>query len=183
MIDAGSMTETTEQPAPAKATGGFPPFDTTTFANQIFWLVISMAVLFVVLWRFAGPRIRQTITERRTMIQNELAKAQEDRQAAERATQAYQAPLLQARERARELNNQTRERAAQAVKRAEADADAKADQATAEAEARLAQVRAEAKGHIAAAAQAAAADIVARLTGEQVSADDAAAAVSAVQKG
>lgn len=177
------MNATTEQPAPAKGSGGFPPFDTTTFANQIFWLVVSMAVLFVVLWRFAGPRIREIITQRRDLIQKELAKAQEDRRAAERATAAYQAPLVEARERARALNTQTRERAAAAVKRAEADADARADQATTEAEARLAKVRAEAKGHIAIAAQAAAAEIVSRLTGERVSDADAVAAVSAVQKG
>ena len=30
--------------------GGFPPFDTTTFPSQLFWLVVTFAFLFTVLW-------------------------------------------------------------------------------------------------------------------------------------
>ena len=40
---AEDHTATTEAP---KKEGGFPPFDTTTFPSQLFWLVITFAGLF-----------------------------------------------------------------------------------------------------------------------------------------
>src|ERR1700749_2522105 len=106
------------------SSGGFPPFKTDTFASQIFWLVITMAVLFVVLWRFAGPRINSTLSNRRAMIHRDIEMAQENKRKAEQATVAYETPLFEARERAREMNNQYRDKAAADVKKAEAEADA-----------------------------------------------------------
>ncbi len=52
-----SVTTTTASTQGPQKPAGFPPFDTATFPSQIFWLVVSFAVLFVVLWRIAGPRI------------------------------------------------------------------------------------------------------------------------------
>ena len=178
MQEAPATTATTE--APTK-TGGFPPFDQTTFPTQIFWLVIAMAVLFVVMWRFAGPRIKGTLSQRRDLIHKEIETAQENKRKAEAATVAYETPLYEARERAKAINNQYRDKAAADVKKAEAAADASAEKATAEAEARLAKIRAEAKSHIVDTARDATIEIVSRLTGERISDADATAAVRAVQ--
>ncbi|HWA90379.1 MAG TPA: hypothetical protein VG889_10110 [Rhizomicrobium sp.] len=169
--------ETTTTGTEAPSGAGFPPFKAESFPSQIFWLVLTMTVLFVVLWRYAGPRIKQTLSERRGLIAKELETAQENRRKAEAATVAYETPLFEARERARQINNQYREQAAADVKKAEAEADASAEKATAEAEARLARIRAEAKSHIAGAAKDAVVEIVSRLTGERISDADAAAAV------
>jgi F-type H+-transporting ATPase subunit b len=176
------LAEATTTGTEAEGGVGFPPFKTESFPSQIFWLVITMAVLFVVLWRYAGPRIAGTLTERRGLINREIETAQENRRKAEAATVAYETPLFEARERARAINNQYREQAAADVRKAEAEADASAEKATAEAEARLARIRAEAKSHIADAARDAAVEIVSRLTGERVSDADAAAAVRAAQE-
>ena len=178
MQEAPATTATME--APAK-TGGFPPFDQTTFPTQVFWLVIAMAVLFVVMWRFAGPRIKGTLSQRRDLIHKEIETAQENKRKAEQATVAYETPLFEARERARAINNQYRDKAAADVKKAEAEADASAEKATTEAEARLAKIRAEAKTHIVDAARDATIEIVSRLTGERISDADATAAVRATQ--
>jgi F-type H+-transporting ATPase subunit b len=177
MLAEGTTSSTAQD-----AGGGFPPFKTDTFASQIFWLAITMAVLFIVLWRFAGPRIKDTLSNRRAMIHKDLETAQESKRKAEQATVAYETPLFEARERARAINNDFREKAAADVRKAEEDADARAEKVTAEAEARLAKIRAEAKGHIVQAAQDATVEIVSRLTGQRISAEDAAAAVRATQE-
>src|SRR5215471_10610564 len=135
MQDAPATTATTQAPQQGP---GFPPFKPESFPSQIFWLVVTMALLFVVLWRFAGPRIKGTLSERRALITKEIETAQENRRKAEQATVAYETPLFEARERARAINNEYRETAAAAVKQAETEADAKAEKATAEAEGRLA---------------------------------------------
>jgi F-type H+-transporting ATPase subunit b len=179
MIDAGSMNATTEQPASQEGSGGFPPFDTSTFPSQIFWLVVTFAFLFVVVWRVAGPRINGVITTRRNKINGDIAEAQKHRSDAEAASAAYQTALAGARARANAHAEETRKRISGEIDKAKADADAKAHEATAKAEASIQAMRVEAKASMTNAARDAAIEIVAHLTGETVSAEDAAAAVKA----
>ncbi|HEX7725532.1 MAG TPA: hypothetical protein VF410_03165 [Rhizomicrobium sp.] len=173
------MNATTEQPAPHEATGGFPPFDTTTFPSQLFWLVVTFAALFVVMWRVAGPRINGVITTRRDKINGDIAEAQKHRGDAEAASAAYQTALAAARARANAHAEETRTRISGEIDKAKAEADARAHEATAKAEASIQAMRADAKTSVINAARDAAIEIVAHLTGETVSADDAAAAVKA----
>jgi F-type H+-transporting ATPase subunit b len=175
---AGATTATTQAPGGHKA-AGFPPFKTETFPSQIFWLVITFAFLFVVLWRVAGPRIAGTITARRGRINDDIAKAQAHRGDAEAASAAYQTALAGARARAQSLAESNRKSILDDVAKAKTAADARATEDFAQAETRIAASRAEARGHVAKAAQDAAVQIVAHLTGETVSDADAAAAVRA----
>ena len=166
---------------PAKPEGaGFPPFKTETFPSQIFWLVITFAFLFVVLWRVAGPRIQGVIGTRRGQIEGDLAKAQSHRSDAEGASAAYQAALAAARTRSQALAEENRKRIAGEVDRAKQEADEAALADIARAEARIQASRGEANTHVLNAAQEAAIAIVARLTGENVANDEAAQAVRAV---
>ena len=164
--------------APASKSAGFPPFDTKTFESQIFWLTLTFGFLFVVLWRLAGPRIQGVIGERRKHIADDLAAAESHRRDAEQASAAYQAALTAARGRAHALAEENRKRMSDEIARAKAQADAVAHAATAKADERIAVLRAEAKVHMIKAAQEAAAQIVTRLTGDTVSAEDAAAAMA-----
>jgi F-type H+-transporting ATPase subunit b len=177
MSDASATTATTEA-APHKG-AGFPPFKTETFPSQIFWLTITFAFLFVVLWRVAGPRIAGTIATRRSQINGDIEAAQKARGDAEAASAAYQTALAGARARAQALAEENRKRITGEVDAAKAAADAEAHAATAKAEERIAQLRNDARGHVTKAAQDAAAAIVNRLIGDTVSAEDAASAVRA----
>ena len=47
--------ETTSEGTEANG-GGFPPFKTETYPSQLFWLTVTFAFLFVVLWRVADIR-------------------------------------------------------------------------------------------------------------------------------
>ena len=169
-------TATTEVPAEHHG-GGFPPFKTETFASQFFWLAITFGFLFVVLWRFAGPRIQGVLAERRGRIADDLAKAEAHRRESEEASAGYQSALNAARGRALTMADETRKRISGEVTDARNKADAEAADAMTKAEARIAATRTQARANVATAAQDAAAEIVARLTGEAVSPADAAAAV------
>jgi F-type H+-transporting ATPase subunit b len=170
----------TNQPPPG-GHGGFPPFDTTTYPSQVFWLAITFALLLAFLWRFVVPRIGGTISERKQRIAKEIAQAEQDRREADQAWTTYQNTLIEARQRARSLIEETRTHMRADAERAGKTADAQADEALADAEAGLARLRAEARDHIRRAAQDAAAEIVKRLIGESVSAEDARAAVASVE--
>ncbi len=168
--------------APAEKSGGFPPFNTTTYPSQIFWLAVTFLVLLVVMWKIAVPRIGGVISERKGRIESELAKAEENRKQAEHAAAAYQAPILEARERARAASEATRGQLAQEFERAKATADVEVQRKTTEAQERIQAMQRQARGHIAQAAEDAVVDIVSRLTGDSVSREEAAAAVRDVVK-
>jgi F-type H+-transporting ATPase subunit b len=160
-----------------KKEGGFPPFDTTTFPSQLFWLVVTFAFLFTVLWKVAGPRINGAITNRRGVINGAIAEAGKARGDAEAAQAAYEMALAGARARGNALAEETRQTLNAEIAKAKADADAKAHDSMAAAEASIAGTREAAKAHVKAAARDAAIAIVERLTGDKVSAEDAAAAI------
>jgi len=175
------MADATHTTGTAEPKAGFPPFDQTTFPSQIFWLAITFAVLLVVMWRVVVPRIGGTIAERKARIATELERAESDRRKADQAWSTYQNTLVEARQRARVVTEDNRVRVLAESERAEAAADETAQADIAKAEADLARLRAEARESILAAAQDAAVDIVARLTGENVSASEAASAVREAQ--
>jgi F-type H+-transporting ATPase subunit b len=178
---AASETSTTGTIAEHKS-GGFPPFDVSTYPSQIFWLTVCFVFLLVVMWRVAVPKIGGVIAERRGRIQTELAKAEESRKQAERAAASYQAPILEARERARAASEQTRTQMQQEFERAKQSADTETQRKTTEAQERIAALQRQAKWHVTQAAEDAVVDIVNRLTGETVSRAEATAAVRDVLK-
>ncbi|HEY1613188.1 MAG TPA: F0F1 ATP synthase subunit B [Rhizomicrobium sp.] len=160
---------------------GFPPFHTTTYPSQIFWLAISFTLLLVFMWSFVVPRIGGTLSDRKRRIADEIAKAEQDRKEADHAWNTYQNTLLEARQRARGLVEDNRTHVLADVERAEKAADSEADGAIREAEARVANLRSQARDHIRRAAEDASISIVARLLGETVSGEEAAAAVRSVE--
>lgn len=176
-------TATTSGTAAPQESGGFPPFAAETFPSQLFWLTITFVFLLVMMWRVAVPRIAGVITERRGKIGAEIAAAEASRKGAESAQTAYQAPLIEARERAREVTEETRAKFAKEVEQAKAQADTEGVALMKQAETRLAALQADARRHISDVAKEAVVDIVARLTGETISADEAATAVQSVVKG
>jgi F-type H+-transporting ATPase subunit b len=173
MADA-TTTASTQAPAGG---AGFPPFKTDTFPSQIFWLTVTFAFLFVVLWRVAGPRINGVITSRRGAINDDIAAAQTARGQAESAATAYQAALHAAKTRAQGMAEETRQALNAEIAKGKTAADEDAASAMAAAHARIQATQEQARGHVLKAAEEAAIAIVARLTGETVSSADAAAAV------
>ena len=172
----GATTETTEHAAGHEA-AGFPPFDTTTFPSQLFWLAICFAFLFTVLWKVAGPKINAAITGRRGAINDAITEATKAREQAQAAQAGYETALATARARANALADETRSKLNAEIVKAKAGADAEAAKAMAAADVRIAQTRQTAKAHVTEAARDAAIAIVERLTGDKVSNEDAAKAV------
>lgn len=160
--------------------GGFPPFDTSTFPNQFFWLAITFTFLFVVLWRVAGPRISGAIAARKGKIAGDIAQAETHRKDAEAAQAAYEAALAEAKKRAHAFADENRKRIHDEIDRAKSTADSDANRQTSEAEARIQATRQSALAQVAATAEETAIAIVAHLTGERVSSDEARAALRPV---
>lgn len=91
-------TETVEHGAEASA--GMPQLDFSTFPNQIFWLIVTLVVIYFVLSRIALPRIGAVLAERSGTITNDIAAAEELKHKAVEAEAAYQQALTDARAQA-----------------------------------------------------------------------------------
>jgi len=98
-------------PAAAHA-AGMPQFDVSSFDSQIFWLVVSFALLYVLMSRLVLPRIGHTIEAREAKIQADLAAAQQANDAARAAAAAQDKALAEARGRAHETIHGAAEAAA-----------------------------------------------------------------------
>lgn len=109
----------------AEASGAaMPQLDPSTFSNQIFWLVVTLVVIYFVLSRIALPRIGSVLAERAGTITNDIAAAEELKQKAHEAEAAYEKALADARAEASRIVD-----AAKAEIQSELDAElAKADE-------------------------------------------------------
>src|SRR3954453_10815713 len=89
--------------------GGFPPFDTSTFASQLVSLAIAFVALYLIVSRIALPRVGSVIDARQNAIEGDLAEAQKLKENSSAALQAYESELASARSRAQGISNETRE--------------------------------------------------------------------------
>ena len=70
--------------------GGFPPFESSTFASQLVSLVIAFVALYLIVSRIALPRVGSVIDARQNAIEGDLAAAQKLKDASGAALKAYE---------------------------------------------------------------------------------------------
>ncbi|MGR3548303.1 MAG: F0F1 ATP synthase subunit B' [Roseovarius sp.] len=174
--------ETHDAAGHAASTPGLPQLDFSTFGNQIFWLLVTLVVIYFVLSRIALPRIAAVLAERKGAITNDLAAAEDLKAKAVEAEQAYLKALADARAEAQTIVGQAKAEIKAELDAATAKADAEIAARTAEGEKKIADIRANAMDSVKEVAVAAAAEIVAVMGGK---ADDKAvtAAVADRMKG
>lgn len=151
-----------------------------TYASQIFWLLVTFGVVFFVVGRFMLPKVQATIDQRDGSIAADLAAARTARDAADMAEEEWRQRDLANRERAQGIVSEARARAAKASEAtlAQANGEQAARVASGEADIKAAATRA--LTDIEALSAELAQDIVQRVSGLTVSADEAQGAVKAV---
>ena len=87
---------------------GLPQLCFDWFPNQIFWLIVTLVVLFFILTRVAFPRIAAVLSERSGTISNDLAAAEDLKAKAAEAEKAYEKALADARAEAQSIIAQSR---------------------------------------------------------------------------
>ena len=176
-------THTSTEAIPASEhKGAFPPFDAHTFASQLVWLVIAFIALYVLMSRWALPRVGAIIESRQQRISEDVAEAGRLKEQSETAVAAYEKALADARARAQAIANDTREK-----QMAEADARRKVledelNRRLAESEKTIAATKQAAMSNVRGIAEDAARAIVERLAGQAPNEQAVSEAVSSVLK-
>ena len=161
---------------------GMPQLCVDWIPNQVFWLLVTLVVMFFILKTIALPRIGAVLAERKGTITNDLAAAEELRQKAVEAERAFNEALATARAEAAKIVAAARADIQKDLDAATAKADKEIAAKAAESEGKIAEIRAGAMEAVEAVAKDTAKELVAALGG---SADARAvtAAVSARLKG
>lgn len=160
-----------------------PQLDLSTYPSQIFWLVVTFVVLYLLMAHVALPRIEGTVEGRRRKVEGDLDRAARMKTEAEAVIAAYDKALADARHQAQLTLKETAETLAAAATLRQREAAARIAAQAATAERRIAAARdaamAELRGVAVDVAQAA----TARLIGRTVDPGRAAAAVDRVLGG
>jgi F-type H+-transporting ATPase subunit b len=172
----------TESAGEAEAAVGMPQLDFSTWPNQIFWLLVTLVVIYFVLSKVALPRIGAVLADRKSTITNDLAAAEELKQKAVAAEKAYHDALANARTEAAKIVAQAKAEIQKDLDAATAKAVAEIAAKAAESEKTIAAIRDGAAAAVAEVARDTAAELVAALGGS-ADAKAVAAAVTARLKG
>jgi F-type H+-transporting ATPase subunit b len=96
--------------------------------------VLAFLIVFVVLWRFAFPRLNEAMRARTEKIRGDLEKAEQAKGSAESALERYEEQLREARAEAGKIIDEARKTAEQVRKDAAARAEDEARQTVAKAQ-------------------------------------------------
>lgn len=144
---------------------GMPQLCTEWYANQIFWLLITLVAIYFILTRIALPRIAAVLAERQGTITNDLASAEELKLKAREAEAAYEKALADARAEAKTIADETRAKIQAELDRELAAADARIAEKTAESEQAINEIRETAVENVRLVATDVAAEIVSMMGG------------------
>jgi F-type H+-transporting ATPase subunit b len=145
--------------------GGFPPFQSQTFASQLIWLAIAFVLLYALMSRLALPRVAAIIESRQKKIEGDIAEAGRLKTQSDEAVAAYEKALADARARAQAIANDTRDKQAAAAEARRKALEDELNGKLAEAEKTIAATKQAAMANVRGIAEDATRAIVERLLG------------------
>lgn len=124
--------------------GSFPPFDSSTYASQLFWLAITFGIFYWLVKSTLVPRIGSILETRQDRIAQDLDKARELKEEADAAEAAYEQELATAKANANEIAQKARDKAKAEAEAERHKVEASLNEKLEKSEARIAEVRASA---------------------------------------
>lgn len=157
----------------------FPPLDPSTFAPQLIWLVIAFTALYLLLSKFALPRVGEVIEERAHRIKRDLDTAERLKDDTQKALKAYEKSLADARANASGIAKDTRERLGGESGKEKVVIDKQIAAKLADAEKRITATKLKALASVSEVAADTAGAVVKQLIGADVTADEVKRALAA----
>lgn len=167
--------------AAKKADGVFPPFDTSTFAGQLFWLAVTFGLLYYLMSKVALPRVAGILEDRSARIDGDLAAASAMQDKAKAAGESYEKLLAEAKSNAQGIGQKAKDDANAAMEQRRKAVEAEMATKLAASEADINAARDKAMTNVAEIAGDAAMEIVKRISGVSPKADIVAKAVQAAR--
>ena len=161
---------------------GLPQLDITTWPNQLFWLVVTFGIGYIIMSRMITPRIGNVLEQRGRTIEDDLNRAKEAEAEAQAMKAEFEASLDDARAKAADAAQKAMSEAKAKAEESEAELSAKLAKKTKAAEAKLAKIRDEALANINEMASEVTQDAVKAVTGMTVTKAEATKSVAKLAK-
>ena len=95
----------------AAESGGMPQLNPEFWISQIFWLILTFGIMYLVLSKFILPKISNNLEVRKSQILENIEAAEKQREDSEAKLKEYDEVILKSKSEAKTMFNQTREKA------------------------------------------------------------------------
>ncbi len=94
----------------AAESGGMPQLNPEFWVSQIFWLIITFGILYIVLSKFILPKISSNLELRKSQIQENIETAEKQREISEVKLKEYDEIILKSKSEAKNIFKNAREK-------------------------------------------------------------------------
>ena len=90
--------------------GGMPQLNPEFWISQIFWLILTFGILFIVLSKLILPKISESLEKRKSQILENISSAEKQREESENKIKEYEKIILDAKNEAKNYFNSARQK-------------------------------------------------------------------------
>ena len=162
--------------------GGMPQLNPEFWISQIFWLIITFGVLYLVLSKFILPKISANLEFRKSQISDNIEAADKQRKESEIKLKEYDEIIFKSKSEAKNIINQTREKALKDINNKKELLDRQIDQEILKIEEEISKMKNDAPSKIKKIAKEISAELVHKLIGTEINSSSISAIVDDLSK-
>ena len=95
--------------------GGMPQLNPEFWISQIFWLILTFGILFIILSKLILPKISESLEKRKSQILENISSAEKQREESENKIKEYEKIILDAKNEAKNYFNSARQKVLQEI--------------------------------------------------------------------
>ena len=161
----------------AAESGGMPQLNPEFWISQIFWLIITFGILFIVLTKVILPKISDNLETRKSQILENIETADKQKEESQKKIDEYEKIILDSKLKAKNFFNDAREKILDDINKKRASLEKDLDEEIGEVEKELSELKNKSGEKINKIAAETSAELIKELIGEEVNSSSIAAIV------
>ena len=166
----------------AAESGGMPQLNPQFWVSQIFWLIITFGILYVVLSKFILPKISSNLELRKSQIQENIETAEKQREISEVKLKEYDEIILKSKLEAKNIFKNAREKVIKEINLKKETLDKQIDEEISNAEEEIKTLKKDATDKINKIAIETSSDLLKKLIGTEINNSSISAIVDDLSK-
>ena len=161
----------------AAESGGMPQLNPEFWISQIFWLIITFGILFIVLTKVILPKISDNLETRKSQILENIETADKQKEESQKKIDEYEKIILDSKLKAKNYFNETREKILEDINKKRTALEKELDEEIGGLEKELSDLKNKSGEKINKIAAETSAELIKELIGEEVNSSSIAAIV------
>ena len=166
----------------AAESGGMPQLNPEFWVSQIFWLIITFGILYIVLSKFILPKISSNLELRKSQIQENIETAEKQREISEVKLKEYDEIILKSKLEAKNIFKNAREKVIKDINLKKETLDKQIDEEISNAEQEIKTLKRDATDKINKIAIETSSDLLKKLIGTEINNSSISAIVDDLSK-